>query len=73
MSHDQRPSRVRVVTSTPVSTASSANLQAGDVVAASAPDLQPTASKGGIMLPSMAFCLGCALGGAAIGAVMLAH
>lgn len=79
MSHDQRPSRVRVVASRDATAAAAATastgapLRSGDVVAT--PNLQTGSGpvKRGMMVPSLIFCMGCALGGAGLGAVLLAR
>lgn len=75
MSHDQRPSRarVRVVSSGDVAMPSTGALRAGDVVATPSPEANVPPAKPGMLLPSLIFCLGCALGGAGLGVAMLAR
>jgi hypothetical protein len=75
MSHDQRPSRarVRVIASSDVGAAPTGALRAGDVVATPSPETNAPPAKAGMLLPSLMFCLGCALGGAGLGVAMLAR
>lgn len=76
MSHDQRPSRVRVVASrdaTAASAASTEPLRAGDVVASATAKEATSPAKRGMMVPSLVFCIGCAVGGLGLGAALLAH
>lgn len=73
MSHDQRPSRVRVVAGRDATTAVVDSLRVGDVVASTPVAAAPAPVKRGMIVPSLVFCLGCALGGAGLGAAMLAR
>lgn len=70
MSHDQRPTRVRVVTASDAVVVEAGGKSDPIVPVTDGADAA-RAAGGGMILPTVLFCAGCALGGAALAAVIL--